>query len=79
MATRTYYKCTSCGQVYEQLQASCPNCGGTDTFEEQEGLLEPERLSAEQTDDGATERMPEQIRQEVSADMSRRGFLKGPG
>jgi hypothetical protein len=59
--------------VFEQMAATCPNCGGTDTFEEREGELEPERLSAEQTDDGASERTPDQIRQETAAKLADTG------
>ena len=69
----SYYQCSSCGQVFEQRADECPNCGGAGTFEEREGELQPERASAEQTDDGASERTPEEIRQETAANLADAG------
>ena len=68
-----YWQCSACGQVSEAFTSDCPNCGGLDTFLEKEGEIEPERLSVEQTEDGARERTPEEVRQEVAADLAETG------
>ena len=73
MATGTYYQCSSCGQVFEERSETCPNCGGVGTFEEREGELEPDRLSAEKTDDGVRERTPEEVRQETAGKLATEG------
>ena len=69
-----YYQCSSCGQVFEEQASPCPNCGGVDTFEEREGEIQPDRISAETRDDeGAAERTPEEVRQEVAAKLAAEG------